>query len=86
MDNFVIGMNALELGAGRKTKKDKIDPAAGIIFNPKIGDRVKKGDVIAELFTDKEDVVENVASQVYDALTFSIKKVNSTKLIKKIIK
>ncbi len=37
IDNFGLGMAALELGAGRMTKEDKIDPKAGIIFNFKIG-------------------------------------------------
>ncbi|MCK7525369.1 MAG: hypothetical protein MZV64_51050 [Ignavibacteriales bacterium] len=36
-------MAAIDLGAGRKTKDDKIDPKAGIIFNYKIGDIINKG-------------------------------------------
>ena len=43
VNNYDIGMAALELGAGRKTKDDKIDPKAGIIFNYKIGDTINKG-------------------------------------------
>ena len=36
INNYEIGMAALELGAGRFTKDDNIDPKAGIIFHPKI--------------------------------------------------
>ena len=86
VDNYQIGMAALELGAGRKTKEDKIDPGAGIIFKPKIGNRVKKGEEIAFLFTNKKEKVDGVKKTVVNALQFSSKKVKPVKLIKSIIK
>ena len=86
VDNYEIGMSALQLGAGRLTKDDIIEPKAGIIFNPKIGDRVKKGDVIAELFTDKKREIDSVKTRVEKALKFSSKKVEKPKLIKTILK
>ena len=76
----------MELGAGRKTKEDKIDPGAGIIFKPKIGNRVKKGEEIAILFTNKKEKVDGVKKTVVNALQFSSKKVKPVKLIKSIIK
>ena len=85
VNNYDIGMSALELGAGRLTKEDKIDPKAGIIFYHKIGDRIKKGDVIAELFTDKKNKIESVKERVTKSLAFSSKKTSRPKLIKKII-
>jgi len=42
-----IGRLAMEIGAGRETKEDTIDPAAGIVLNKKTGDRVLAGDVLA---------------------------------------
>jgi thymidine phosphorylase len=86
VDNYVIGMSALELGAGRMTKKDKIDPAAGFIFNKKIGDRVKKGEEIAKIFTNKENKIEEISKSILDSLTFSSKRINKIKLIKSVIK
>jgi len=86
VDNYQIGMAALELGAGRKTKADKIDPAAGIIFNPKIGDKIKKGEEIAKIFTNKKEKIDEVKKMIPDSLTFSSTKINSVKLIKSIIK
>ena len=85
VNNYDIGLSALELGAGRLTKEDKIDPKAGIIFYHKIGDRIKKGDVIAELFTDKKNKIESVKERVTKSLAFSSKKTSRPKLIKKII-
>jgi pyrimidine-nucleoside phosphorylase/thymidine phosphorylase len=53
-----IGIAAMLLGAGRRTKEDKIDYAAGITLNKKIGDKVSKGDTICILHTNKDDIEE----------------------------
>ena len=83
INNFEIGMATLELGAGRKTKEDKIDFKAGIIFNKKIGDFVKKGEVIAELHTSSETKCKNVESNFYKFLEFGEHPVARQTLIKK---
>ncbi len=85
VNTFQIGMAATELGAGRKTKDDKIDPAAGIIFNFKIGDEIKKGDVIAEIFSNSKSRIENAEERINNALTFSDSKIKKPKLVKRII-
>ena len=85
VDNYVIGMSALELGAGRKTKEDKIDPAAGIIFHKKIGDRIKKGEEIAKIFTNRKEKVDEVKQMISNSIELASKKVKPLKLIKKII-
>ena len=85
INNYEIGMAALELGAGRKTKEDKIDPKAGIIFYPKIGSQVKKEDVIAEIFSDNKTKLELARNKIISSLTFSKSKVSKLKLIKKIL-
>lgn len=85
VDNYEVGMSALELGAGRKTKEDKIDPKAGIIFYPKIGGFVEANSLIAELHTDREDMVESSKKQLLSALKFSSKEPVKPELIKEII-
>ncbi len=86
LDNYQIGMASLELGAGRKTKEDKIDPTAGIIFYPKIGTKIKKNDVIAELFSNKKEGIDLAKKMINNSIKLSNTKVNQVKLIKKIIK
>jgi pyrimidine-nucleoside phosphorylase len=44
-----VGMAALRLGAGRRTKDDTIDHAVGVRCLKKRGDRVTAGDVLAEV-------------------------------------
>lgn len=51
-----VGVAAMLLGAGRATKEDKIDFAAGITLEKKVGDRVEAGDVIAVLRSNIEDM------------------------------
>jgi pyrimidine-nucleoside phosphorylase len=51
---LAVGRAALALGAGRKKKTDKIDPAAGVELLAKPGDRVETGDPIARLHGDRE--------------------------------
>lgn len=47
-----LGRAAMELGAGRETKDQVIDPAAGIILHKKMGDRVARGDDLAVMYTN----------------------------------
>lgn len=53
-----IGIAAMLLGAGRKTKEDVIDPAAGITLLKKVGDRVLVGDTLCILHTNNHEYEE----------------------------
>jgi len=86
VNTFALGMAAIELGAGRMKKEDKIDPTAGIIFNSKIGDKIKRGDVIAEIFSNDKRSIFNVEKGFNKLVEFSNNKLNPPKLIKRIIK
>ncbi|MCB9367023.1 MAG: thymidine phosphorylase [Calditrichaeota bacterium] len=44
-----IGFALVELGAGRKTAQDRIDPAAGIVFQKRRGDSVVRDEPLATL-------------------------------------
>lgn len=62
-----IGITAMQLGAGRKTKDDIIDFAAGVTIVKKVGAQVNLGDVICILHTNKEDwtLAENTAKDAF---------------------
>ncbi|MDE5599786.1 MAG: thymidine phosphorylase, partial [Ureaplasma sp.] len=49
-----IGLVSLYLGAGRKTKSDKIDFDAGIVLNKEYNQYVKSGDLIATLYSNSK--------------------------------
>ncbi len=49
LDAEQVGLAAVELGAGRARKEDRVDPAAGLVLRKRVGDEVRAGDVLAEL-------------------------------------
>lgn len=71
IDAYELGMASLELGAGRKTKEDEIDPAAGITLAHKVGAEIKKGETIAIGFTNNKNLEETAMSRLQDAFTIS---------------
>lgn len=50
-----IGRSSMHLGGGREKLDDVIDMSAGIILNKKIGDYVEENELLATLYTNKED-------------------------------
>jgi pyrimidine-nucleoside phosphorylase len=86
MNTLELGLAAVELGSGRMKKDDKINSKAGIIFNHKIGDEIRGGDVIAEIFSDNKNSILSVEKKFNRIVKISNEKVNPPKLIKKIIK
>jgi pyrimidine-nucleoside phosphorylase len=46
MDGRAMGILAMELGAGRKSREDQLDLGAGIRVHKQVGDRIQQGDVL----------------------------------------
>jgi pyrimidine-nucleoside phosphorylase len=61
------GMASLLLGAGRNTKEDAIDYAAGIHLLKKTGDRVRVGEAIATLYAGDERLFAAAESRLLAA-------------------
>lgn len=59
-----IGKLSCDLGAGRKTKKDKIDLQVGIILNKKIGDFVNKGDKLATIYANDREKAKDTENEL----------------------
>lgn len=81
IDSYEVGMTAVELGAGRLKKEDKIDPVAGIEVFKKQGDYVKSGETIARIHTNKLGIADASAKRYLQALTISGDKPNPIKMI-----
>ena len=62
-----IGMAALHLGAGRRTKDEDVDHAVGIVCRKKRGDAVEEGEALAEIHARDETSAEAAATAVRDA-------------------
>jgi pyrimidine-nucleoside phosphorylase len=62
-----VGMAALRLGAGRRTKDDEIDHAVGVRCLKKRGDEVVPGDALAEIHARDESAAETASAEVLAA-------------------
>jgi pyrimidine-nucleoside phosphorylase len=58
MDAREVGLAAMELGAGRRTKEDDIDPAVGLVFHKKRGDEVTRGEPILTIHYNDSATLE----------------------------
>jgi len=92
-DGYISKMNAerigslcVDLGGGRKIKDDKIDHTAGIILCKKTGDWVEKGEVIANLYTNKENTQDTAVTDFLSAVEISDKKPIEKNLVYKVVK
>ncbi|MBR0235473.1 MAG: pyrimidine-nucleoside phosphorylase [Clostridia bacterium] len=81
-----IGIAAAILGAGRASKEDTIDFAAGIILCKKTGDKVMRGDVMAYLHTNVEASIGAATERFTSAISYSDAPVPDETLIHGIIR
>lgn len=81
-----IGNAAVVLGAGRATKDSTIDHRAGILLLKKPTDRVKKGEPIATLYTERRETLTAAIEAVKKAIQITNEQVEPQPLIYQIIR
>ena len=81
IDAEECGIASVALGAGRTKKEDDIDHSAGIVLKKTIGDKVSKGDVLAEIYTSNSNSINEVKEKLLDAFKFGNKKIEIKKHI-----
>ncbi|NKF06655.1 pyrimidine-nucleoside phosphorylase [Clostridium gasigenes] len=85
LDAEKVGISSLITGAGRETKADNIDHGAGILLKIKMGDYVKKGDVLATLYSSHENLFVKAEEVLLEAYDIQDKKPAKVSIINKII-
>jgi thymidine phosphorylase len=63
-----IGLAAMHLGAGRRTKEDVIDLAVGLVLDVKTGDAVSDGDRIATVYARTDDDAATCEQEILRAV------------------
>ena len=81
-----IGIIAMELGAGRATKEDKIDLAVGLVLNKKRNDKVRIGDVIAYIHSNSENKIEKARKDILANYVISLENTATIPLVYDIIR
>lgn len=81
IDALAIGLGSCHLGGGREKITDVIDMSAGIILNKKVGDFVKKGELLCTLHTNKDNV-DHIIKSVKEAFIFQAEPIKESELFK----
>ena len=63
-----VGIAAMMLGAGRRTKEEPIDYAVGLYLNKKVGDKVEVGESLVTIQANREEV-QDVMDVIYNNIT-----------------
>ena len=74
------------MGAGRLSMEDVIDPGAGLYLHKKVGDPVKKGEPILDLYGKNVEDLEDVIQDLEGALAYSKSPVERPTLIYREVK
>jgi len=64
IDTYGLGLDAIDLGAGRRKNTDTIDPKAGMLVHVNIGDKVSPGDPVITLFSDNEKTLNQKTKEI----------------------
>jgi pyrimidine-nucleoside phosphorylase len=81
VDAEALGRATVPLGAGRVRKGDPIDPAVGIEFLPKVGDRIEAGESVAVIHARDEDAAQVAKERILGAITLADHPVEAPPLI-----
>lgn len=85
IDTEKIGIAGIFLKAGRAQVSDVIQSTAGIEFHVKIGDEVKKGEVLYTIHGDDPSLFEKAAHILKSSVTISLQKKAAASLILKVL-
>jgi pyrimidine-nucleoside phosphorylase len=84
IDALKVAQAAKMVGAGRLTKNCPINLGVGVLLHKKIGDAVKPGETLVELYADDHDH-RDAAAVLKSAFTFSPNPVESPPLVDEVV-
>ena len=75
IDGVKLGLHCVDLGGGRKSKNDKIDFSVGYILRKKVGDKIKKGESLIDIYHhESQEQIVKLQTQEIIKHDISIKK------------
>ncbi|TFI73108.1 pyrimidine-nucleoside phosphorylase [Carnobacterium divergens] len=79
-----LGIAAMLLGAGRRTKEDTIDYSVGLMLHKKVGDSVTAGEPLVTVYANSQ-TIDDVKAKIYENIFITKEKVAEPTLIHQII-
>jgi pyrimidine-nucleoside phosphorylase len=80
-----FGIALAILGGGRAKKEDQIDPAVGLEFHRRIGDRVTKGQPLVTIHYNSDDKLEEAKTLIAESFTIATTARELPELIHRVI-
>jgi pyrimidine-nucleoside phosphorylase/thymidine phosphorylase len=91
-NGFLAATNCMEfgnalarLGGGREKKEDKIDPAVGLEFHKRIGDRVTAGETLVTIYYNSDNRLAEAAELIANSFVLSEQQSRPKKLVRRLI-
>lgn len=78
-----IGRASLELGAGRRTKEDRIDLSVGLDMKVRVGSMIQEGDILAILHAKDEETAQTAQEVLLEAIEITEDRVTPLPLVYK---
>lgn len=79
-----LGIAAMLLGAGRRTKEDTIDYSVGLMLHKKVGNSVTAGEPLVTVYANSQ-AIDDVKAKIYENIFITKEKVAEPTLIHQII-
>jgi pyrimidine-nucleoside phosphorylase len=84
-DAKLLGLASNALGAGRNRVEDVIDPAVGLYMERKLGDRVRRGDVLCRIHWNDEERLRDALGLIEQAFEIKARPARSRPVIHAIL-
>lgn len=81
-----LGLSGVALGAGRTRADQAVDHAVGIVLSKKLGDRVKKGDVLARVHVRDKARDAATIERISAAITIGAKAPKASQLVLDVVR
>ena len=85
IDARTVGEAVMALGGGRENLDDEIDASVGVVLNKKIGDQVKRGQILAYIYGNDENKVDTAYEMIVSAYEINEERIERPKMILDII-
>jgi len=86
LDARMVGLTAMDLGAGRKKKGEPVDHAVGVVLHKKIGDSVDQGEELCTIHAESEDAAQRAEERLLEAFDWHDHAVEPPPLVYQVVR